>query len=83
MDLDVRVTSVYVTYGVNDRVDVGLVLPIVQADFRGESFAQISPFGGATSVHYFAGTLPTQCSARRARASARRPASATSRSARR
>jgi len=56
MDLDVRVTSAYVTYGVNDRVDVGLVLPIVQADFRGESFAQIVPFGGTTVAHYFAGT---------------------------
>mgnify|MGYP006184767763 CR=1 FL=1 len=43
MDLDVRVTSAYVTYGVSDRIDVGLVLPIVQAEFRGESFAQIEP----------------------------------------
>ena len=56
MDLDVRVTSAYVTYGVNDRFDVGLVLPIVQADFRGESFAQLVPFGGTTSAHFFAGT---------------------------
>ena len=56
MDLDVRVTSAYVTYGVNDRLDVGLVIPIVQADFRGESFAQIVPFGGTTSAHYFSGT---------------------------
>lgn len=56
MDLDVRVTSAYVTYGVNDRLDVGLVLPIVQADFRGESFAQLVPFGGTTSAHFFAGT---------------------------
>jgi hypothetical protein len=56
MDLDVRVTSAYVTYGVNDRLDVGLVIPIVSADFRGESFAQLEPFGGTTSAHYFAGT---------------------------
>jgi hypothetical protein len=56
MDLDVRVTSAYVTYGVSDRIDVGLVIPIVQADFRGESFAQIEPFGGTTAPHYFAGT---------------------------
>ena len=56
MDLDVRVTSAYVTYGVNDRLDIGLVLPIVQADFRGESFAQLVPFGGTTSAHFFAGT---------------------------
>jgi len=56
MDLDVRVTSAYVTYGVNDRFDIGLVIPIVSADFRGESFAQLSPFGGTTSAHYFSGT---------------------------
>jgi hypothetical protein len=56
MDLDVRVTSAYVTYGVTDRLDVGIVLPIVQADFRGESNAQIVPFGGTTSLHFFAGT---------------------------
>jgi hypothetical protein len=56
MDLDVRVTSMYVTYGVTDRVDVGLVLPVVQAQFRGESNAQIVPFGGTESLHFFAGT---------------------------
>jgi hypothetical protein len=56
MDLDVRVTSMYVTYGVTDRLDFGLVVPIVQAEFRGESDAQIRPFGGTTAAHYFAGT---------------------------
>jgi hypothetical protein len=56
MDLDVRVTSMYVTYGLSDRFDVGLVVPIVQAEFRGESDAEIRPFGGTTAAHYFAGT---------------------------
>ncbi len=56
MDLKVRVTSMYVTYGVSDRFDFGLVVPIVQADFTGESDAQIRPFGGTTAAHYFAGT---------------------------
>jgi hypothetical protein len=56
MDLNVRVTSMYLTYGMSDRFDVGLVVPIVQADFRGESDAQIRPFGGTTAAHYFAGT---------------------------
>ena len=56
MDLSVQVTSIYVTYGVSDRFDFGLVVPIVQADFRGESEAQIRPFGGTTAAHYFAGT---------------------------
>jgi hypothetical protein len=56
MDLNVRVTSMYLTYGLADRFDLGLVVPIVQADFRGESDAQIRPFGGTTAAHYFAGT---------------------------
>lgn len=56
MDLDVRVTSMYVTYGVTNRFDFSLVVPIVQAEFRGESDAQIRPFGGDSVVHYFAGT---------------------------
>ena len=56
MDLDVRVTSMYLTYGMTDRFDLGLVVPIVQADFRGQSDAQIRPFGGTTAAHYFAGT---------------------------
>ncbi|MEP6551063.1 MAG: hypothetical protein ABJB95_07760, partial [Gemmatimonadales bacterium] len=57
MDLKVRVTSMYFTYGVSDRFDFGLVVPIVQADFTGESDAQIRPFGGTTAAHYFAGTI--------------------------
>lgn len=56
MDLDVRVTSMYLTYGVSDRLDVGLVVPVVQAAFRGESDANIRPFGGTKAAHYFAGT---------------------------
>lgn len=56
MDLNVRVTSMYITYGVTDRFDFGLVVPIVQANFTGESDAQIEPFGGTTVAHYFAGT---------------------------
>lgn len=56
MDLHVNVTSLYMTYGVSDRFDLSLVVPIVQADFRGESDAQILPFGGTAAAHYFAGT---------------------------
>src|SRR3954468_20366594 len=56
MDLHVNVTSIYVTYGVSDRLDFGLVVPVVEANFVGESDAQIMPFGGTTAAHYFAGT---------------------------
>jgi hypothetical protein len=56
LDLDVRVTPVYATYGITDRVDVGIVLPIVSASLRGQSNANIFPFGGTTAAHFFAGT---------------------------
>jgi hypothetical protein len=56
IDLNVRVTSLYVTYGVTDRFDFGLVVPIVQANFQGESDAEIEPFGGTSAAHYFSGT---------------------------
>lgn len=56
IDLDVRVTSLYLTYGLTDKVDVGVVMPVVQAHFEGESHAQVRPFGGTTAAHYFSGT---------------------------
>lgn len=56
LDLSVKVTSLYVTYGVFDRLDVGLLVPLVSTTLRGESAAQIIPFGGPTAVHFFAGT---------------------------
>ena len=56
LDLDVKVTSLYATYGVTDFVDVGVVLPIVSTSLRGRSDANIFPFGGTTAAHFFAGT---------------------------
>ncbi|MEO7455891.1 MAG: hypothetical protein ABIY52_06490 [Gemmatimonadaceae bacterium] len=56
LDLSVDVTTLYATYGLFDRMDVGIVLPLVNTRLRGESNAQISPFGGTTATHYFAGT---------------------------
>jgi hypothetical protein len=56
MDLSVQVTSIYFTYGVSDRFDFGLVVPVVQANFTGESNAEIRPFGGTTAAHYFSGS---------------------------
>jgi hypothetical protein len=56
MDLDVRITSMYLTFGVTDKFDFGMVVPVVQAEFRGQSDAEIRPFGGTTAAHYFAGT---------------------------
>lgn len=56
LDLRVEVTTLYATYGLFDKMDIGIVLPLVNARLRGESRAQIVPFGGTTALHYFAGT---------------------------
>lgn len=56
MSMDVSITSFYATYGVFDRMDVSLVLPLVSTRFRGTSVASIVPFGGTTATHFFAGT---------------------------
>nr|WP_158508852.1 transporter [Gemmatirosa kalamazoonensis] len=56
LDMKVSVTSLYVTYGVSDRLDVSAVVPIVSTSMHGESLAQVVPFGGPTAAHFFAGT---------------------------
>ena len=56
LDLDVTVTTFYVTYGLWDRMDVGVVVPIVATSLQGHSFAQVIPFGGTTAAHFFDGT---------------------------
>lgn len=56
LDLDVTVTTFYATYGITDRLDIGVVVPIVSTELRGESFAQMVPFGGPTAAHFFDGT---------------------------
>ena len=56
LDLSIEVTTLYATYGLFDKVDVGVVLPLVNAHLRGRSDAQIVPFGGTSAAHYFGGT---------------------------
>src|SRR5256714_2820259 len=56
LDIDMTVTSFFVTFGLLDRVDIGVVLPLVSTSLRGTSNAQIVPFGGTTAQHFFGGT---------------------------
>lgn len=56
LHISVDVTTLYATYGLFDRVDVGVVLPLVNTQLRGQSNAQISPFGGPSATHFFAGS---------------------------
>ncbi len=56
LDIDMTVTSFFVSFGLLDRMDIGVVLPIVSTSLRGTSDAQIVPFGGTTAQHFFGGT---------------------------
>src|SRR2546425_11026984 len=56
LDIDMTVTSFFVSFGLLDRVDIGIVLPIVSTSLRATSDAQILPFGGTTAQHFFGGT---------------------------
>jgi hypothetical protein len=57
LDVSVDVTAFALTYGINDRIDFGVVLPFVQTSLRGSSNATIIPFAsGGRPPHFFAGT---------------------------
>jgi hypothetical protein len=57
LDVSVDVTAFALTYGITDRVDLGVVLPVVRTSLRGSSTATIIPFGsGGVPPHFFAGT---------------------------
>jgi hypothetical protein len=56
LNVDVRITYFLLTYGLSDRIDVGVALPVVSTSLRGRSEAQVAPFGGPTAAHFFAGT---------------------------
>jgi hypothetical protein len=58
LSLDVRltVTAFLLTYGITDRVDVGVAVPIVSTSLEGATTAQINPFGPPPAVHFFGGT---------------------------
>jgi hypothetical protein len=56
LDIDMTVNAFFVSFGLLDRVDIGVVLPIVSTSLRGTSEAQIVPFGGTTAQHFFGGT---------------------------
>ena len=56
LKVDVTVTSFLLTYGLLDRVDIGVAVPVVSTSMRGLSQAQVVPFGGPTAAHFFGGT---------------------------
>jgi hypothetical protein len=54
MDLNLIVSSAFVTYGLLDAVDVSVAVPYVSTSLRAQSVGQINPFGPG-GPHYFAG----------------------------
>jgi hypothetical protein len=56
LDIDMTVTSLYISYGLLDRVDIGVALPIVSTSLLGTSDAQIISFAESTAAHFFGGT---------------------------
>jgi hypothetical protein len=56
LDVRLTVTGFLLTYGLTDRIDVGVVLPVVSVSLDGTSNAQINPFGPPPAVHFFGGT---------------------------
>ena len=58
LDMDMQVTAVsfLLTFGLLDRVDIGVGIPVLFNSLRGTSVAQVVPFGGPTAAHFFGGT---------------------------
>ena len=56
LDIHVSLASFTFTYGISDRLDIGIALPLVSTTLVGQSQANIIPFGGDSAFHYFAGT---------------------------
>jgi hypothetical protein len=44
LDVKLTVTSFLLTYGITDRLDLGVVVPLVSTSLEGSSQAQINPF---------------------------------------
>ena len=55
IELTSYISSLFLTYGLFDRLDLGVALPIVRTELNGSSVGEIKPFG-ATTPHYFGGT---------------------------
>ncbi|HXG45314.1 MAG TPA: hypothetical protein VNJ71_11210 [Gemmatimonadales bacterium] len=52
IDFDLQVASLFLTFGLLDRVDLGVAVPLVRVDLRGGSIARVVPFSFPTP-HFF------------------------------
>jgi hypothetical protein len=72
LSVRLTVTAFLLTYGLSDRIDVAVALPVVSTSIEGTTNAQINPFGPPPAVHFFGGTPdnPTLTASRFVRGSA-------------
>lgn len=56
LDLAADVFAFYATYGVSDRVDVSVAIPVVDFRMRGRSLASVVPTTEDQANHFFGGT---------------------------
>jgi hypothetical protein len=54
LNVNLTVTTFFATYGLTDKLDIGLAVPLVHTSIQGRSVGQFFPFGIPTS-HFFAG----------------------------
>jgi hypothetical protein len=68
--LSLQSTAVFATYGLTDRIDVGVAVPVVYARMRGSSTATVLDVAGAVStLHYFGSDTLNRAYSTSARAS--------------
>jgi hypothetical protein len=54
LNVNLTVTTFFATYGLTDKLDLGVAVPLVHTSLQGRSVGQFFPFGIPTS-HFFAG----------------------------
>jgi hypothetical protein len=59
LDLDLLVTTGFVTYGLLDNVDVGIAIPFVRTSLSGTSVGEVIPFGASTPHFFGTATNPS------------------------
>jgi hypothetical protein len=52
IDLNLQMALLFLTYGLTDRIDIGVELPLVRSDLSGGSIARVVPFTNPTP-HFF------------------------------
>ena len=56
MDVNLLVSTLVMSYGVVDGIDLTVAVPVVRTSIQGTAVATILPYGGFPTPHYFGGT---------------------------